>query len=328
MSLHHLWLPLVTFGVAVGATWLAIRYAIKRQLVDMPGERRSHKVSTPRGGGIGIVVSVLVACFAAALLYPAAAVPVGVFALGLMMVAGIGWWDDHRSLPALPRLGVHLLAAILLGALVWTGTGSVIKAAFCTLLAVSMINIWNFMDGINGLATTQAILVAVGAAVLLPFPYALAGLVVAAACLGFLPFNFPRARVFMGDVGSGALGYVMAGLLALGMSVTELAIPLWLMLPVAFFIDAGFTLLTRMLKGERWMQPHTQHLYQRFVKREWSHSFVTGCYSLFTLCGITLAALFSRLSLGWGWAGGVIWVAATAVTWFFLRRRFFIKDES
>ncbi|WP_245626131.1 MraY family glycosyltransferase [Stenotrophomonas humi] len=312
----------------MATTWLAIRYAIKRQLVDMPGERRSHKVSTPRGGGIGIVVSVLLACFAVALLYPAAAVPAGVFAIGLMMVAGIGWWDDHRSLPALPRLLVHLLAAILLGLLVWMGSGSVIKALFCTLLAVSLINIWNFMDGINGLAVTQAILVAIGAAFLLPFPYALAGLVTAAACLGFLPFNFPRARVFMGDVGSGALGYVMAGLLSLGMSVTEVAIPVWLMLPAAFFIDAGFTLLTRIFNGERWMQPHTQHLYQRFVKREWSHSLVTGGYSLFTLCGITLAALFSRLSQGWEWAGGVIWVAATAVAWFFLRRQFFIKDES
>lgn len=328
MLLHHLWLPLVTFGVAVVTTWLAIRYAIRRQLVDIPGERRSHKVSTPRGGGIGIVVSVLVACFVVALLNPVAAAPVGVFTVGLMMVAGIGWWDDHRSLPALPRLLVHLLAAILLGLLVWMGSGSVIKALFSTLLAVSLINIWNFMDGINGLAVTQAILVAIGAAVLLPFPHALAGLVVAAACLGFLPFNFPKARVFMGDVGSGALGYLMAGLLALGMSVTEVAIPLWLMLPAAFFVDAGFTLLTRMLNGERWMQPHTQHLYQRLVKREWSHPFVTGCYSLFTLCGTTLAVLFSRLSLGWGWAGGCIWVAATAVAWFFLRRRYFIKDEN
>ncbi|MNM60127.1 Decaprenyl-phosphate N-acetylglucosaminephosphotransferase [compost metagenome] len=326
--MHYLWLPLVTFGVAVATTWLAIRYAIKRQLVDMPGERRSHKVSTPRGGGIGIVVAVLVACRVAALLYPAAALAIGVFAIGLMLVAGIGWWDDHRSLPALPRLAVHLLAAILLGLLVWTGSGSVIKALFCTLLAVSLINIWNFMDGINGLAVSQAILVAIGAAVLLPLPHALAGLVLAAACLGFLPFNFPRARVFMGDVGSGALGYLMAGLLALGMAVTEVAIPLWLVLPVAFFVDAGFTLLTRMLKGERWMQPHTQHLYQRFVKREWSHPLVTGCYSLFTLCGITLAALFSRLSLGWGWAGGVIWVAATAAAWLFLHRRYFNKDES
>lgn len=326
--MHYLWLPLVTFGVAVATTWLAIRYAIKRQLVDMPGERRSHKVSTPRGGGIGIVVAVLVACLVAALLYPAAALAIGVFAIGLMLVAGIGWWDDHRSLPALPRLAVHLLAAILLGLLVWTGSGSVIKALFCTLLAVSLINIWNFMDGINGLAVSQAILVAIGAAILLPLPHALAGLVLAAACLGFLPFNFPRARVFMGDVGSGALGYLMAGLLALGMVVTEVAMLLWLMLPAAFFVDAGFTLLTRMLKGERWMQPHTQHLYQRFVKREWSHPLVTGCYSLFTLCGITLAALFSRLSLGWGWAGGVIWVAATAAAWLFLRRRYFNKDES
>jgi len=314
--------------LALVVTRLAITYAIKRQLLDLPGSRRSHTISTPRGGGVGIVAAVLLACLMVALLYPAATVAVSVFAAGLLMVAGIGWWDDHRSLPALPRLVVHLLAATMLGALVWTGSGSLLKALFCTLLAVSLINIWNFMDGINGLAACQAVLVAVGAAVLLPFPYALAGLVVAAACLGFLPFNFPNARVFMGDVGSGALGYVMAGLLALGLGVTEVATPLWLMLPAVFLVDAGFTLLMRMLKGERWMQPHTQHLYQRLVKRERSHLFVTGCYSLFTLCGITLAALFSRLSLGWGWAGGVTWGAVTAAAWFFLRRRYFIKDEN
>lgn len=324
-----LWgLTLLVLGVSALVTWAAIHYARRRQLFDLPGERRSHLVSTPRGGGIGIVVSQLCACGILMVLQPAAIMPLAVFALGLLMVAGIGWWDDHRPLPAVQRLLVHMLAALLLGVLVWQATGSLLKAGFCTLLAVSLINIWNFMDGINGLASTQAILVGIGAALLLPGPYALAGGVLAAGCLGFLPFNFPRARVFMGDVGSGALGYLVAGLLALGLSVTELAAPLWLMLPAAFCVDAGLTLLSRMLNGERWMQPHTQHLYQRFVKRECSHSAVTLAYAFFTVSGLTLAALFSRLSLGWGWAGGVIWVAAAAVAWFFLRRRYFIKDES
>ena len=308
-------------------TWAAIHYARRRQLFDLPGTRRSHRVSTPRGGGIGIVVSQLLACVALWVLYPMAMVPLVVFAVGLVMVAGIGWWDDHRPLPALPRLGVHLFAALLLGWLVWSGTGNLLTAGFSTLMAVSLINIWNFMDGINGLATTQAILVGVGAGLLLPLPYTLAGWVLAAGCLGFLPFNFPRARIFMGDVGSGALGYLVAGVLALGLSVSDVAAPLWLVLPAVFCVDAGFTLLSRVLKGERWTQPHTQHLYQRFVKRECSHWVVTMAYALFTLSGLTLAALFSRLSLGWGWAGGVVWVAVTAATWWFLRRRYFNKDE-
>ena len=317
----HCRLVLLVLLTAAAVTWLAIRYARWQQLIDQPGERRSHHESTPRGGGVGIVVSQLLACVLGAVLMPGHALVLLVFALGLLMVAGIGWWDDHRSLPALPRLCVHLLAGVMLAALVWLGSSSLIKAVFCFGLAVSLVNIWNFMDGINGLATTQAILVGVGAALLLPAPYALAGWVLAAGCAGFLPFNFPRARIFMGDVGSGALGYLVAGLLALGLSVTDTAPVLWLMLPAAFLADSGFTLLSRILKGEPWMQPHTQHVYQRYVKRECSHAAVTLGYSLFSVAGLTLATQFSRLPLDWGWAGGVTWLAATALVWAFLRAK-------
>lgn len=307
-------------------TWVSIRYALWRELMDLPGERRSHHVSTPRGGGVGIVVSQLLGCAIAVFLFPSSLVAVVVFAAGLLMVAGIGWWDDHRALPALPRLCVHLLAAGLLGGLVWMGTGSLLKALFCTGLAVSLINIWNFMDGINGLAATQAILVGVGAAVLLPLPYSLAGWVFAAGCAGFLPFNFPRARIFMGDVGSGALGYLVAALLALGLSTTDTAPVLWLVLPAVFCIDAGLTLLSRMMKGEPWMQAHTQHLYQWFVKREFSHSAVTFGYAVFSLVGLTITLVFSRLPLVWGWAGGSVWLALGAVAWIFLHARSNHKD--
>ena len=312
---------LLVFAVAALVTWAAIRYALKRQLFDLPGERRSHRISTPRGGGIGIVVSQLLACALGAVWLPHAAMVLLVFALGLALVAGIGWWDDHRPLPALPRLFVHLAAALLLGWLVWHGTANVWKTLLCTLLAVSLINIWNFMDGINGLASSQAIIVAVGAGLLLPPPYAAAGWALAMGCAGFLPFNFPRARIFMGDVGSGALGYLVAGLLSLGICVTDMALPLWLMLPAAFFIDAGFTLLGRIVRGEPWMQAHTQHLYQCWVKNEWSHVFVTSLYMLFSIVGTILAALFAGLSPEWGWAGGFTWVAVGTVAWFFLRAR-------
>lgn len=320
MPLQYLCLLLVLI-TAVVVTWLAIRYARWQRLIDQPGERRSHQVSTPRGGGVGIVVSQLLACIAGALLFPAYALYLLVFATGLLLVAGIGWWDDHRPLPALPRLCVHLLAALMLGALVWLGTGDVIKVVLCTGLAVSLINIWNFMDGINGLAATQAMVVAAGVGMLLPGPYALAGWALMLGCAGFLPFNFPRARIFMGDVGSGALGYLVAGVLALGFGASDVAPVLWLVLPAAFLADAGFTLLSRMRRGERWMQPHTQHLYQRFVKRAYSHAAVTGGYALFSVLGLTLTVLFSRLPLGWGWAGGVVWLAATAAVWSYLRTK-------
>lgn len=314
------WL-LVICAVGAVVTWAAIRYARRRQLFDLPGERRSHRVSTPRGGGVGIVVSQLLACVLGGIWLPQAALTLTAFALGLLLVAGIGWWDDHKPLPALPRLFIHLLAGLLLGWLVWQGTGSLWKALLCALLGVSLINIWNFMDGINGLASTQAIIVGIGVGLLLPAPYALAAWSLVAGCAGFLPFNFPRARIFMGDVGSGALGYLVAGLLALGISVTDVALPLWLMLPTAFFIDAGLTLLGRMARGESWMQAHTQHLYQVWVKNERSHVFVTFLYALFSIVGAILAALFSGLPPEWGWAGGVTWVAVGTAAWFLLRAR-------
>ncbi|MGE8214274.1 MAG: MraY family glycosyltransferase [Stenotrophomonas sp.] len=314
------WL-LVICAVGAVVTWAAIRYARRRQLFDLPGERRSHRVSTPRGGGVGIVVSQLLACVLGGVWLPQAALTLTAFALGLLLVAGIGWWDDHKPLPALPRLFIHLLAGLLLGWLVWQGTGSLWKALLCALLGVSLINIWNFMDGINGLASTQAIIVGIGVGLLLPAPYALAAWSLVAGCAGFLPFNCPRARIFMGDVGSGALGYLVAGLLALGISVTDVALPLWLMLPTAFFIDAGLTLLGRMARGESWMQAHTQHLYQVWVKNERSHVFVTFLYALFSIVGAILAALFSGRPPEGGWAGGVTWVAVGTAAWFLLRAR-------
>jgi len=312
---------LLIFAVGALVTWGAIRYAQRRQLFDLPGERRSHRVSTPRGGGIGIVVSQLLACVLGMIWLPQATVTLSLFALGMLLVAGIGWWDDHKPLPALPRLFIHLLAGLLLGWLVWQGTGSAWRALLCGLLGVSLINIWNFMDGINGLASTQAIIVGIGVGLLMPAPYALAAWALAAGCAGFLPFNFPRARIFMGDVGSGALGYLVAAIIALGLCTTEVAPGLWLVLPAAFLVDAGFTLLLRMINGEAWLQAHTQHLYQRFVKRGAAHSVVTLGYGIFSVFGLTIALLFSKLPLVWGWIASVLWLLAGTVLWISLRSR-------
>ncbi len=317
---YLLLLALISLSAAL-LTWAAIHYAHWRQLMDLPGARRSHQVSTPRGGGIAIVVSQLLACAVAVIVFPAATASLLVFALGLLLVAGIGWWDDHRPLPALPRLCIHLLAALLLGGLVWFATGSLLKAVFCAGLTVSLINIWNFMDGINGLATTQAIMVGIGAGLLLPAPLSLAGWLLAAGCLGFLPFNFPRARIFMGDVGSGALGYLVAAIIALGLCTTEVAPGLWLVLPAAFLVDAGFTLLLRMINSEALLQAHTQHLYQRFVKRGAAHSVVTLGYGIFSVFGLTIALLFSKLPLVCGWTASVLWLLAGTVLWISLRSR-------
>lgn len=302
-------------------TWAARGYALRRNLFDQPGERRSHTVATPRGGGIAIVVSQLLAYMVIAIVHGELAGMLAVFSTGLLLVAGIGWWDDHRPLPAIIRLCVHVLAGVLLGMLVWQASGDAFKAVFSALLATGLINVWNFMDGINGLATTQAILAASAFALLLPVPHAGIALLLAAGCLGFLPFNFPKARIFMGDVGSGALGYLLAGLVALGITVTDIAWPIWLVPLTAFLVDAGFTLLARMLKGERWMEAHTQHLYQSHVKRGRSHAAVTLDYAVFSAAGLTLSAALAGLLPLWGSMGALAWAAIGFCIWYTLRNR-------
>jgi len=311
---------LAVLAVSAGLTWGARAYALRRNLLDEPGERRSHGVATPRGGGIAIVLTLLLACVVAAVIWPTAGLTLAVFALGLVLVAGIGWWDDHRPLPAVRRLLVHVIAAALLAGLVWHASGNPWQALLALLFATSLINIWNFMDGINGIATTQAILAGIAFAMVLPPPYGLAGVVLGLACLGFLPFNYPQARIFMGDVGSGALGYAIAALVCLVSVRTDIH---WLLLLVplsAFLVDAGFTLLSRILSGQRWMEPHTQHLYQRAVKGGASHTFVTGVYLVF---GIFSAAVFNactNLQPRWEAAVAIAWLIFASGLWLLLRK--------
>ncbi|WP_447901105.1 MraY family glycosyltransferase [Stenotrophomonas sepilia] len=300
-------------------TWAARGYALRQQLMDQPGERRSHSVATPRGGGIAIVISLLVTAAVAIWAWPESTPTVLVASLGLVLVAGIGWWDDHKPLPAMRRLLVHFIAAALLAGLVKVNGGSWLLAALVLLFTASLINIWNFMDGINGIAASQAVVAMLGLAPVLPWPYSLAAVALGLACLGFLPFNFPRARIFMGDVGSGALGYAVAAVLALASVRTDIN---WILLlvPVSpFLVDAGFTLLARIISGQRWMEPHTQHVYQRAVQAGASHPQVTGMYFALGLFSITVFNVCSNLQPRWEAAVAIAWFTALSVLWLLLR---------
>lgn len=313
-----LWCVLHLVASALG-TWLLRRYALHRRLLDQPGERRSHVVATPRGGGMAIVSAILLGCFAASALWPAANLVVGWFAAGLVLVAAVGWWDDHRPLSAKLRFAIHLAASASLGWLVSHYTGNVWDGVLTAAASVVLINVWNFMDGINGLASSQAALAALAFAAVAPVAWSWAGLAIAASCLGFLPFNFPRARIFLGDGGSGALGYVLAALLAV--NVVSGQVSWWISwLPLtAFLVDAGFTLLARMLAGQRWWEPHAQHVYQRLARLLETHVPVTGVYFAFSLAAVCLYVL-SRHDLFWLQVSEALaWgVGATAI-WHFLR---------
>ena len=297
--------PWLALPLAMLGTWLAIGYARRRNLVDLPGERRSHQVVTPRGGGVAIVAVVLAALPVLAVAVPSLRADLALFGSGLALVAGIGWWDDHRPLSAGLRLLVHMLAGVLLAVVAWRQGGGGLAITLAFVFAVSLVNVWNFMDGINGLASSQAAIVCVAFALLLPPAWAVLAWLVAAACGGFLPFNFPRARIFLGDVGSGALGYMVAALLMLTAVLTPVHWALLALPIVAFVGDAGLTLARRVLTGQRWTQPHTQHLYQRVVKRGASHTLVTLAYAGFTI----LAAMVMHHSASAGLSGAVSWMS-------------------
>ena len=248
------------------------RYALRRAMIDVPNVRSSHTRPTPRGGGVAIVLTALAGLF-----------------LGGVLVAMIGYADDLGHVPVLRRVLVHLLAASLLVAVVGTlpplqifGTllvpgvaGSVVAVLFIAWT----LNLYNFMDGIDGIAGIEAVTVCSGAAALLWFTGEgeLAALVTVygAASLGFLFWNWPPARIFMGDAGSGFLGFSLAGLALV--TWTEGGFPpfAWLILLGVFVVDASVTLLRRVWRGERFYQAHRCHAYQHAVRRFGGHRPVT-----------------------------------------------------
>ncbi|HZX81249.1 MAG TPA: hypothetical protein VFE72_09895 [Lysobacter sp.] len=299
--------------VSVAGTWAARAYALRRRLVDQPGERRSHAVATPRGGGAGPVAAILVGL---ALLASDSSSYAGA-SLAIGAVAVIGGWDDHRPLPVRWRLLVHLAAGVVLAAALGL-RGDLLTAAIAIAAVAVLVNVWNFMDGINGIAATQAALVAIFAGLLVPLP--MPAFVVAVACLGFVPFNFPKARIFLGDVGSGALGVALAFLLVDAYR-GERVDAVRLLLPLsAFLVDAGLTLLRRMLRGERWWEAHVQHLYQALARR-YGHVRVTAGYAAHTTAAGALA-----LGLPDGRPGFIMtvvagWYAAGIASWLYAQRR-------
>jgi UDP-N-acetylmuramyl pentapeptide phosphotransferase/UDP-N-acetylglucosamine-1-phosphate transferase len=293
-----------SFLLSAFVTWLSIRYAQQRNLLDLPGQRRSHMLPTPRGGGIGIVVAVL-GFFCVPLLLSAHAGDQAfglAVAIPLLLVAVVGWVDDHRPLSARVRILVHFAAALTLWLvpMLWGlglygvhGSGVAIWIArdwpyvFITaILIVWSINLHNFMDGINGLLACQAVFVfAALGMVCRGTPEHMSQLfVLGAATFGFLPFNFPRARVFMGDVGSGSLGLLIAIAVGIAINVgTDVAAPRPVVLSGAiaasgFLTDATCTLLSRMLRGRRWYSAHREHLYQCMTRAGMSHTRVVAWY--------------------------------------------------
>lgn len=289
-------------GVLVG---FVRSYAVHNDVLDHPNARSSHTTPTPRGGGLGVLVAALLALGAGVALHRiqtrhAIALAPGMLALGI-----VGWLDDHASLSPRVRLGVHLLAAAsalaILGGVpdVQLGATSLHVGMLGTALAaigiVWSINLFNFMDGIDGIAASQALLVfGIGGLLFLTrgdTSLATTALCFAGASAGFLYWNWPPARIFMGDVASGALGFMIAVLAVAGEHDRSVPIVPMLILGGAFAGDATVTLLRRIRAGAPPADAHRDHAYQRLARAWGAHRPVTLATAALTLLLGVLAAL-------------------------------------
>lgn len=279
-------------------------YALDR-LLDIPNERSSHSTPTPRGGGLAIAVTALGGVIIAAMLQWIDWNLGIALAGGGAMIAIVGWVDDHRSLSALTRFAVQFLSAgwamFWLGGLpaLSIGNSSIGLGVVGTLLGVVgivwAINLYNFVDGIDGLAAGEAISTGVvGGLILLAMNQvglAMVAFLIAAASGGFLPLNWAPAKLFMGDVGSGMLGYLFAVLAIASENAGAVPLLLWILLLGAFVFDATVTLCRRIIHGERWYHAHHSHAYQRMVQAGRSHAQVSTTILLINLVLALLAVV-------------------------------------
>jgi UDP-N-acetylmuramyl pentapeptide phosphotransferase/UDP-N-acetylglucosamine-1-phosphate transferase len=320
------WL-LASFLITVLLVRGSIGYARRRGMLDLPGQRRSHDTPTPRGGGVGLVVAMLV-CLSGAGWSPglwSGHLMLAGLCVALVLVAVAGWWDDHQSLPILPRLGAQLLGVALFSLGLVAAGMPWWPLPLLLLGGAWSINLHNFMDGIDGLLAQQAIFVGIGLACLawaaqVPM-LALFAACLAVSALGFWIFNRSPARIFMGDVGSGSVGLLLFAFSAMLWRVDHALLWPALILSSAFVVDASLTLLTRMWQGRRWYAAHREHLYQWLVRRGRTHARVDGLYLGWNLLVAAPLAWLAWSHLRAGFTVTMVAYAAAAAMWLCLKRR-------
>jgi Fuc2NAc and GlcNAc transferase len=306
MTVPALWLVIGAFLATALLTYVARSVALRQGILDVPNVRSSHRSPTPRGGGIAIVLVVTAAVAALSaygILSRAFALTLG----GGLLVAAVGFADDRRPLPSRVRLAVHCAAA--LWALYWLGGLAPLRVGahdahlgmggevLAFLGIVWTLNLFNFMDGIDSLAASEAVFVfaAGGALAGGAGEVAMLAWIGAGSAAGFLLWNWPPAKIFLGDVGSGFLGYLIA-VLPLAAARTDSAAPwVWLILGGAFFADATVTLARRVLRGEAPHEAHRSHAYQWLARRCDSHLRASlAVMALNILCLLPAAWLAAR----------------------------------
>jgi len=308
-------------------TWVMTRWLAARGIFDRPGERSSHDRPVPKGAGAAVMTVLLAIWIALAL---TGLVPRGILGIAALafVLAAVSWRNDLKDLSVTLRLVVQI-AAVIVALLGWPGRGLLFQGLLApwldqTLTAVAwvwFINLFNFMDGADGMTGVESVVIGLGVAVIGAFTgfgtegYLLLGVTLAAVAAGFLPWNWYPARVFLGDVGSVPLGFV-AGWLLLELAGHGYWAPA-LLLTLYYVSDATLTLLRRLIIGEPFWRAHNTHFFQRALARDGNHAAVVGL----VLTGSVALALAAVAGIWWPVSALCAGVAITGVLMTVLNRR-------
>lgn len=316
----------VAAALGGAGAWFISRYAYRFGLLDIPNDRSSHNLPTPRGGGIGILAAYAVTSvwlrLPLLIWLPAAALAV------------VSFFDDKLDLSPRTRLFFQFGAALIVAGFTWrffevfssqhptAVLQNLLLLLFCSIVIAGTANFYNFMDGINGIAGITGVVAFCLLGCFATFntqhvAIAYSSFAIAVACAGFLPFNVPKARVFMGDVGSILLGFVFAVyVVTLTRTATDLLVLAGFL--STFYADALTTLYVRKRDGERLSQAHRRHLYQLFAnQKQVAHWKVSTCYGLLQAgVGVTLLVLYPL-----GWRVVAVWEVLLLAGWWLLMQR-------
>lgn len=306
MTYHLIILLMLAFSLSLLMNYLLIKHSEALTLIDEPNHRSSHTIPTPRGGGLGIIIGFLATGIILFLQTDILSPYLILFTLAAI-IAAIGLYDDFGHCPALIRLIIHFLTIAVflvttyhLMPLTISSTYYYLGFMIALWAGAWLINLYNFMDGIDGLAGMEAIFVSLAAALSLSLSHQSSIInplfyILAASAFGFLIWNKPPAKIFMGDAGSGFLGFIFAGFIIYTVYFHQIDLCNWLIWLSIFFVDATYTLLVRLCTRQNIFAAHRSHAFQILSRRYQSHRAVTLlalAYNILWLLPLSLVNLY------------------------------------
>lgn len=289
--------------ISFGLTWLMRLYAIRKSIIDIPNDRSSHTIATPRGGGLAVAITWFLGL---TWLFLKGDIDSSLFYALLcgIPLTLIGFADDIFNLKPMVRFVIQFLTAgialFFLGGLQSLGLGmwniniTLLLTPVAFIAIIWSINLFNFLDGIDGYIGTEIVFIGIATAILF---FQSIGFLLAASVMGFLIWNWPKAKIFMGDVGSTLLGFTVAVFAIYYQNIHSSNLPVWLILTSVFWYDATITIWRRFRNKEQLSVAHRKHAYQRVVQSGWSHQKTTLWSFVINLSGFGLAFLAHHFPL-------------------------------